>query len=35
MMMATLLQAEGYEVRTVEDGQKAKDILATDPTGPS
>jgi type IV pilus assembly protein PilB len=31
MMMATLLQAEGYEVRTVEDGQKAKDILAVDP----
>jgi type II secretory ATPase GspE/PulE/Tfp pilus assembly ATPase PilB-like protein/CheY-like chemotaxis protein len=31
MMMATLLQAEGYEVRTAEDGQKAKDILSTDP----
>jgi type II secretory ATPase GspE/PulE/Tfp pilus assembly ATPase PilB-like protein/ActR/RegA family two-component response regulator len=31
MMMATLLQAEGYEVRTAEDGQQAKDILATDP----
>jgi len=31
LMMSTLLQGEGFEVRTVEDGQKAKDILSHDP----
>ncbi len=31
LMMKALLEKEGYEVRAVEDGQKAKDILATDP----
>lgn len=31
LMMKTILEKEGYEVRTVEDGQKAKDVLATDP----
>lgn len=31
LMMKSLLEKEGYEVRAVEDGQKAKDILSTDP----